>query len=146
MPMQEKDIQLATDLRTFVTRMVKKLRSKTSAAADLSLTERSVLRLLDENKQMLPSELAVAEKITSQSISGILNHLTQLGYIVRKESKTDKRKVLVSISKAGQNLLYKRAHERDEWLNDAIEQTLSTREQEMLRKMIEPLSRLIEYE
>ena len=145
MPIQEKETQLATDLRTFVTRMVKKLRGKTSAAADLSLTERSILRSLDENKEMLPSELAAAEKITSQSISGILHHLTDLGYIIRKESKTDKRKVLVSISKAGQNLLYKRAHERDEWLSQAIQQTLTTREQEMLLKMIEPLSRLVDF-
>ena len=146
MPTQKQDAHLATDLRTFVTRMVKKLRSKASAAADLSLTERSILRLLDENKEMLPSELAAAEKITSQSVSGILSHLAELGYIIRKESKTDKRKALISLSKRGQNLLYKRTHERDEWLKKAIEQTLSVREQETLRKIIEPLSRLVEYE
>ena len=146
MTTQEYDLQLASDLRTFVSRMIKKLRSKSSVSEKLSLTERSVLRLLDEHENLFPGELAAMEKITSQSMSGILNHLSELGYILRKESKTDKRKVLISISKAGQNLLYKTRHERDEWLSKAIKETLTIREQDKLRAMIEPLSRLIDVE
>lgn len=139
-------LQLASDLRTVITRMIKKLRSKNSVGDKLSLTERSVLSLLDEHKELLPSELATMEKITSQSMSGIINNLSQLGYIHRKDSPDDKRKVLISLTKEGQNILYKRRHERDEWLSNAIKTTLTIREQETLRKMIEPLSRLIEFE
>src|SRR4051812_49037311 len=146
MSIQQTDVQLATDLRTVISRLIKKLRTKNTTGEKLSLTERSVLSLLDEHKEMLPGELAMAEKITSQSMSAILNHLSELGYIKRKLSATDKRKVLVSLTREGQNVLYKRRHERDEWLSHAIQETFTQREQEMLRKMIEPLSRLIDIE
>jgi DNA-binding MarR family transcriptional regulator len=145
MSIQQTNEQLASDLRTVITRLIKKLRTKNTTGDKLSLTERSVLSLLDEHKEMLPSELAMAEKITSQSMSTILNHLSELGYIKRKLSATDKRKVLISLTKEGQNVLYKRRHERDEWLHHAIQETFTQREQDMLRKMIEPLSRLIDY-
>ncbi len=140
------DLQLATDFRTVITRLIKKLRTKNTTGDELSLTERSVLGSLNEQKEMLPGELAAAEKITSQSMSGILNHLSELGYINRKESKTDKRKVLISLTKEGQTIISKRRHERDEWLQQAIEETLTTREHEMLKKMIEPLTRMIDFE
>ncbi len=146
MVLQETDLHLASDLRTVVARLIKKLRSKSFAAEQLSLTERSVLKLLDEHKELLASELASMEKITSQSMSQIVNHLFELGYILRKPSVTDKRKVLISLSKPGQKLLYKSRHERDEWLHRAIAETLTTREQETLRKVIEPLSRLIDFD
>lgn len=146
MASQPTDLQLASDFRTVVTRMIKKLRTKNTTGDELSLTERSVLGLLLEQKEMLPSELAVAEKITSQSMSTIINHLLQLGYINRKASQTDKRKVLVSLTKAGQDVISKRRHERDEWLQHAISETLSQREQDMLRKLMEPLQRLVEFE
>jgi DNA-binding MarR family transcriptional regulator len=146
MSTQPSDELLATDLRTVMSRLIKKLRTKNTTGEKLSLTERSVLALLDEHKEMLPSELAMAEKITSQSMSAILNHLSELGYIKRKLSTTDKRKVLISLTKEGQNILYKRRHERDEWLSRAIQEMFTQREQDMLRKMIEPLSRLTDYE
>jgi DNA-binding MarR family transcriptional regulator len=146
MSTQSSDVLLATDLRTVMSRLIKKLRTKNTTGEKLSLTERSVLALLDEHKEMLPSELAMAEKITSQSMSAILNHLSESGYIKRKLSTTDKRKVLISLTKEGQNILYKRRHERDEWLSRAIQEMFTQREQDMLRKMIEPLSRLTDYE
>jgi Transcriptional regulators len=112
--------QLATDLRIVLTRLIKKLRNKSTTGANLSLTERSTLALLDQHKQLLPSELAASEKITTQSMSQILNHLLDLGYINRAVSKTDKRKAIISLSKAGQDILYKVRNERDEWLNKAL--------------------------
>ena len=146
MIIHDPNLQLASDFRTVISRLVKKLRSKPSSGDKLSLTERSVLSLLDEHKELLPGELARMEKITSQSMSGILNNLSDLGYLSRKISPDDKRKVLISITKKGQNILYKRRHERDEWLRVAISETLTVREQELFRKMIEPLSRLVNYE
>ncbi len=146
MPVETVDLQLATDFRTVITRLIKKLRTKNTTGDELSLTERSVLGTLNEQKEMLPGELAAAEKITSQSMSGILNHLSELGYINRKESKTDKRKVLISLTKDGQNVILKRRHERDEWLHRAIEETMTLREKEMLKKLIDPLTRLTHFE
>ncbi len=140
------DLQLASGLRTVVSRLMKKLRNKSSASENLSLTERSVLKMLDECKELQPGDLALMEKITAQSMSQILNHLTELGYITRKVSDTDRRKVFISLTKAGQKLLYKTRSERDEWLNRAIAETLTAREQELLKKVLEPLTRLTDYD
>ncbi len=138
--------KLASDLRTVITRLIKKLRNQSTAGEKLSLTERSTISLLDQHGELLPSELAAMEKITTQSMSQILNHLLELGYIVRRISPTDKRKAIISLSKAGQQILYKMRNERDEWLHDALKSACTTREQEMLRRAIRPLTRLVDFD
>ena len=143
---EQSNQQLATDLRTVITRLIKKLRSKSATGAGLSLTERSTLALLDQHKKLLPSELASMEKITTQSMSQILNHLLELGYIQRRSSEKDKRKVIISISKTGRSILYKVRNERDEWLNKALIDICSEKEKELLRRAIAPLAKLVEFD
>ncbi len=138
--------QLASDLRLVITRLVKKLRVKSDTGAMLSLTERSTLALLDQHKTLLPSELASMEKITTQSMSQILNKLSEMGYISRKLSKTDKRKSIVSLTKNGENTLYKVRNERDEWLNKALAEITTAKEKNILRSAIAPLTKLVDYE
>jgi DNA-binding MarR family transcriptional regulator len=144
--MSEQSRQLASDLRMVITRLIKKLRIKSETSGQLSLTERSTLALLDQHKELLPSELAAMEKITTQSMSQILNNLLELGYISRKISKTDKRKSIISLSNGGQNILYKVRNERDEWLNKALQETCSAKEQDMLSRAIAPLTKLVDYD
>ena len=138
--------QLATDLRLVITRLIKKLRIKSETGAMLSLTERSTLALLDQHKTLLPNELASMEKITTQSMSQILNKLLTAGYINRKVSATDKRKSIISLTKSGQNILYKVRNERDEWLNKALEEICTGKEKNILRNAIAPLTKLVDYE
>src|ERR1700709_1238138 len=107
---------LATDLRIVVTRLVKKLRKESVTGLQLSLTERSTLGLLYQHKQLLPSELASMEKITNQSMSQIMSHLLELGYIIRTASEIDKRKVIISLSEKGGETILKIRSERDQWL------------------------------
>jgi len=138
------DTQLASDLRTVITRLIKKLRTKSETGLKLSLTERSTIALLDQHKELLPNELASMEKITTQSMSQILNHLLELGYINKRISKTDKRKSIISLSKAGQNTLNKLRNEREEWLNQALQETCSAKELDALRRAIGPLTKLVD--
>ncbi len=140
------DEHLASDLRIIIGRLVNKFRSKSTATGQLSMTERSVIKLLDQHKELLPSELATIENITTQSMSQIISHLSALGYINRKISDTDKRKAIISLSDAGLEMLYNSRHERDEWLTKAIADTCSAAEQELLRQCLAPLNRLIDYE
>ena len=145
--MTEQDTtQLASDLRTVITRLIKKLRNKSVTSGTLSLTERSTIALLEQHTELLPNELASMEKITTQSMSQILGHLFDLGYIKRRISATDKRKSIISLSKAGQNILYKVRNERIEWLNKALEETCSAKELDVLRNAIVPLTKLVEFD
>ncbi|TSD64733.1 MarR family transcriptional regulator [Inquilinus sp. KBS0705] len=137
--------EIAAALRTVVTRLIKKLRKQSAIAQQLSLTMRSTIAMLYQT-EMLPSELAAAEKITNQSMSQILNHLQQLGFINRKTSATDKRKVLVTLSAKGEDFLLQMRSERNMWLSRAIAQTCNTHEQELLLNAIAPLTKLIDFE
>lgn len=146
MALPQDDTQLPADLRMVLGRLVKKLRSKSPTHAKLSLTERAVIKQLNEHQPMLPSELARREKVTTQSMSQILNHLLELDYIIRTPSETDKRKVMISLSDTGQALLANVRHEGDEWLAKAIEHTCSPDEQTILRQALGPLSKLVDFD
>jgi DNA-binding MarR family transcriptional regulator len=144
--MDNNNLQFVSDLRTVVGRMIKKLRKESATGQQLSMTERSTLFLLDQYKSMLPSELAAIEKITNQSMSGILNHLLELGYIIRTASATDGRKVHISLSAAGEKTLLQVRNERDQWLANAIAGTCTAQEQEILKKAIPILTKVVEFE
>jgi DNA-binding MarR family transcriptional regulator len=138
------DIQFASDLRNVIARLTKKLRKESPTGAQLSLTERSTMALLYQHKEMLPSELAAAEMITNQSMSQVLNHLSELGYIIRTASTTDKRKVNISLSEHGENTLLQFRHERYEWLANAIAKACTPEEQELLKQVIAPLNKVVD--
>jgi|SRR6187402_1681959 len=138
--------QYVSELRTTVTRLIKKLRRESVTGQHLSLTERSTISLLYQHKTLLPSELAAMEKITNQSMSQIVSHLLELGYIIRTVSATDKRKVQISLTPEGERVLLKVRNERDEWLTKAIEATCSAEEKELLKQAIIPLTKIIDFE
>jgi DNA-binding MarR family transcriptional regulator len=140
------DRQLATELRTVIARLIKKLRKQSVTGQQLSLTERSSMSLLLQHKELLPSELAAMEKITNQSMSQILSHLLELGYISRKASETDKRKVIISLTEEGEKTFLQVRAERDEWLLKAISETCSADEVEILQRAIAPLSKLVDFD
>jgi DNA-binding MarR family transcriptional regulator len=138
--------QLASELRNTITRLTKKLRKQSATGERLSLTERSTIALLDQYRQLLPSELAAMEHITTQSMSQVLNHLHELGLIIRTASETDKRKVIITLSAAGTELLYQVRNEREEWLNKALNQNCTPEEVDLLQKALVPLGKLVEWE
>jgi len=145
--MSAKDLQFASDLRTVVTRLVKKLRKKSITGQQLSLTERSTLSLLLCSEDgMLPSELAAMEKITNQSMSQILSSFLEKGFITRTSSETDKRKVIISLTEKGKAIILQVLSERDEWLNEALRETCTEEERELIKKALGPLTKLVDFE
>ena len=102
--------------------------------------------LLDQHGELLPNELAAMEKITNQSMSQILNHLSELGYINRRISKEDKRKSIISLSAKGAAVLKQVRNERDNWLYRALSQTCSQEEMGTLKKALNPLKKLVDFE
>jgi DNA-binding MarR family transcriptional regulator len=144
--MDSNNQEFVSDLRTVVGRLIKKLRKESATGRQLSLTERSVLFLLLQHKELLPSELAAMEQITNQSMSTILSHLLELGYITRTASTTDKRKVLITLTTEGEKTLQQVRSERDHWLAHAIEATCTQQEQELLKQAIIPLTKIVNFE
>ncbi|MBB3054606.1 MarR family winged helix-turn-helix transcriptional regulator [Mucilaginibacter gotjawali] len=141
----QQNLQFASDLRTVFNRLIKKIRKESPTGQTFSFTERSTMGLLYEHKALLPSELAAMEMITNQSMSQVLNHLFEMGYIIRIPSATDKRKVNISLSEEGEKIFLQFKNERDEWLLNAIEKTCTPEEKELLKKIIVPFTKLVEF-
>jgi DNA-binding MarR family transcriptional regulator len=142
---QHKDLQLASDLRTVVTRLVKKMRRESVTGQQLSMTERSTLALLQQHKELLPSVLAAMEHITNQSMSQIVSHLLELGYISRTASVTDKRKVIIALTTEGEKTIMRVRTEREEWLAKAINESCTDEEAALLKQAIGPLTKLVDF-
>lgn len=143
-PDQPAPDQLATDLRVVVARLVKKLRTHAPPSSALSLTERSVLGLLEQQAHRLPSELAELEKVTTQSMSQILRHLLALGYVTRQPDPSDKRKALISLAAAGREFIQTTRQAREEWLSQALREHCSAAELALLRQALPVLTKLVD--
>ncbi|MGD1045350.1 MAG: MarR family transcriptional regulator [Bacteroidota bacterium] len=137
------DIELAENLRVVISRLVKILRTQTKNDELLSLTESSTLAVIHDYKEILPSELAAAEKVTAQSMSQIINKLLDHGFIKRTSSKTDKRKVLITITAAGMKAVEERRSERQEWLARSIGEKTTKKEKEVLMNAIAVMAKLV---
>jgi DNA-binding MarR family transcriptional regulator len=139
-----RDIEVAGVLRTVMTRLIKLLRRETKDEAQLSLTERSTMGLLYQHGELLPSDIARMEKVTTQSMSQIVNHLFEVGFIHKNSSAEDKRKVLLSLTPAGRVSVEERRHNKEEWLAKALHERAKPEERELVMKALVVLEKLMD--
>lgn len=137
------DIELATGLRTQVSRLGKLLRKETRNDQQLSITERTTLSLIYDYGELLPGELATMEKVTTQAMSQVLSRLEDMGLVKRTPGAEDRRKVIVTLTDAGKKGVRQRAGEKEEWLTRSIAKKLNDREKKVLGEAIEVLIKLI---
>ena len=136
------DIKLASNLRAVTSHLFKRLRRETRIEEDLSMTELATLANLYHNRANYPSELAALEKVKTQSMSQVLNHLEELRLIERTPSETDKRKTAISLSAHGREMVAKTRLERDEWLANAIETHLTPKQKTIIEEAVAILQTL----
>ena len=134
--------EIAENLRRVISRLLKILKNQTKNDELLSLTERSTLVSIYQCSEILPSELAVMEKVTAQSMSQIINKLLEHGFIKKTPSKTDKRKVIITITATGGKIVEKRRLEKQEWLAQSILEKTTQKEKELLVNAIKVLAKL----
>ena len=136
--------ELSTSLRAVISGLHKGLRKQLYSTNAYSMTEIDTIRHLYHSTSLLPSELAVLTRIKTQSMSQILNKIEKHGVILRTPSETDKRKVYISLSPFGLEMVQKIKYDKDEWLQDTIEKTLTAEEIELLEKALPLLRKLVE--
>ncbi len=136
--------ELAARLRMTVSRLVKIVRSEVKHDALLSLTERSTLSMIYQHSEILPSELAAIEKVTSQSMSQIINKLSHNGFINKTPSTEDKRKVIITITAQGREFIELKRNKSQEWLAKAISEKTTEAEKEIIMQAITILTRLVD--
>jgi DNA-binding MarR family transcriptional regulator len=108
------------------------------------MTEFETLALLYQRDSLLPSELAASTKIKTQSMSQILNKLERYGVIIRTPSDTDRRKVYISLTEEGRTMIEQTRYERDEWLNNVINNSLTAKERKVLGDALGILNKIAE--
>jgi len=138
------DKEVAFGVRDMVTRMNRRLRREISNKEQLSVTELNVIQLVFMNERLFPSELCSQLNLSSQHVSQVLNALTDLGYISREASLTDKRKTYAVITSKGSRCLKESREEREEWLAKGIAEQFSSEEKAIIQEAIALLAQLPE--
>jgi DNA-binding MarR family transcriptional regulator len=136
--------EVAASLRSTVTRLIRQLR-KQNISSDFSNAELLTMGLLDQHGKLLPSELAEMERISAQAISQILNRLAEVGCVDRVADETDRRKLVISLTKKGTQHLYETRRIKEEWLVKAMEHLFSAEELALIEAFLPLLQRLAEY-
>jgi DNA-binding MarR family transcriptional regulator len=134
--------ELASSLRSAISALHKGLRRQTQAANTYSMTEIETIAHLHRSEKLLPTELAALTKVKTQSMSQVLKKMEEEGIVKRTPSKEDKRKVYISLTPSGKKTVEKTRYEKDEWLKNNIEQSLSAKEKELLIKALPVLNKL----
>jgi DNA-binding MarR family transcriptional regulator len=135
---------LSTSLRSVIAALHKGLRKQSDSGNTYSMTEMETIGHLIRNPALMPTELATLTRVKTQSMSQILKKMEEQGVIKRTLSKEDKRKVYISLSASGKKMVEKIRYDKDEWLKNMIEQSLSDKEKELLIKALPVLNKLVE--
>jgi Transcriptional regulators len=115
MPTLTKTAELASELRMSVMRLTRRLRAERPDMG-LSLTQISALGTIDRHGPMTPREVADHERVQPPSMTRVLAGLEERALIVRTAHPSDGRQQLVSMARAGHDLLREDRRRREAWL------------------------------
>ena len=131
----------AGDLRALVGRLSRRLR-QTSVVGEMTLSQASVLSLLEREGPATPGILATREHISPQSMGAILISLEALGLVSRMPDPTDGRSLVISLTEAGLQAVQGARRHREERLARALADHFTAEEQQVLIAALPLLERL----
>ena len=132
---------LASELRTSVMRLRRRLAGERHPDNELSLGAMAVLGSLFRRDGQSVGELARSERVQPPSMTRTVNCLEEDGYVVRASHPTDGRQVVVSLSDRGRETVLGDRRRRDAWLAQRLA-GLTPDERETLRGAVPILDRL----
>lgn len=132
---------LASELRTGVMRLRRRLAAERHPDNPLSMGAMAVLGQLARNGELTIGELARAERVQPPSMTRTVNWLEEEQYVARRPHETDGRQVVVTLSDKGSETLLADRRRRDAWLTQKLGD-LTPQERETLRAAAPILDRL----
>ncbi len=135
----------ASDLRALAGRLCRRLR-QISVVGEMTLSQASVLSLLEREGPATPGILATKERISPQSMGAILISLEALGLVSRTPDPNDGRCLVISLTEAGFQAVHGARRHREERLARALADNFTAEEQQVLiaaLPLLERLARLI---
>jgi DNA-binding MarR family transcriptional regulator len=106
---------LAVTLRSSTTKFVRRLRAERPAHG-LTMTQISVLFSLSNFGPLTPRQLAEVERVQPPTITRTVAALEERGLVQRAAHPTDGRQVLLSPTRAGEELIFEDRRAREAWL------------------------------
>lgn len=138
----ERDIEgAAFELRLALARIVRRLR-QAHEPGELTLSEISVLSRLDRDGPATPGALAGGERVRPQAMGNTLAALEQRGLVARMPDPDDGRKVSMSATEAGRQLLLDRRSASTRRMTRALAEGFTPEERRQLVEAIPLLDRL----
>ena len=121
--------------------LIRKLR-QVPQRGDLTIPESLALSRLDRGGPATSSELARAERISPQSMGTTIAELERRDLVAREKDPEDGRRIVLSITEAGRQLVHDRRGVRTEMIARALDGAFSPAELEQLRAAAPLLERL----
>jgi DNA-binding MarR family transcriptional regulator len=132
---------VAAALRVSLGLLLRRLR-QVGVPGELTVPETSALARLDRNGPAASSELARSEQISPQSMGATLSALEARGLITRDPDARDGRRVVLSVTEAGRQLLRDKRDARTEHLARALAAGFTREELDLLMTAAPLLERL----
>jgi DNA-binding MarR family transcriptional regulator len=110
---------VAAALRVSMGLLLRRLR-QVGVPGELTVPETSALARLDRNGPATSSELARVEQISPQSMGATLSALEARGLVTRDPDARDGRRIVLSVTEAGRQLLRDKRDARTEHLARAL--------------------------
>jgi DNA-binding MarR family transcriptional regulator len=110
---------VAAALRVSMGLLLRRLR-QVGVPGELTVPETSALARLDRNGPATSSELARVEQISPQSMGATLSALEARGLVARDPDARDGRRIVLSVTEAGRQLLRDKRDARTEVLARAL--------------------------
>jgi DNA-binding MarR family transcriptional regulator len=137
------DDEVAAALQGAIGLLVRKMR-QSHLPGELTLAESSALKRLDRGGPATSSDLAKQDRISPQSMGATLAALEQRGLIERRRDTEDGRRILLSISDAGRQMVNDRRGARTGQLAAALRAAFTDAELGQLLAAAPLLERLAE--
>jgi DNA-binding MarR family transcriptional regulator len=133
--------QVAAALRVSIGLLLRRLR-QVQVEGELTLPESSALVRLDRGGPTTPGELAKLEQISPQSMGATLAALEARGLVERRPDPRDGRRVVLSVTEAGRDVLLDKRNARARQLAQALSAGFTPAELKQLMAAAPLLERL----
>ena len=113
------DDELVTRLRLALARSARRLRQESGTGLSPSLT--AALATIERHGPLTPSELAARERVQRPTVTRIVDRLEELGLVTRAADPGDRRSSLITVTRAGRELLASARTRKDAFLSERLE-------------------------
>lgn len=139
--MLDRDAALATELRTSVLRLRRRLVNERHPDNPLSFSAMAVLGHLHVRGDQTAADLARHERVQPPSMARLLKDLVVRGYVTRRPHESDGRQMWVSLTEQGRETVLADRDRREAWLTRRLA-GLGPKERQLLAEAAPILTRL----